>query len=413
MKKLNFQRLPILLVFGFLVGCHPILPQTVAEAESIRGVAMASVGVRWDWLGGRLWRTADGGKSWQDATPPGFNQFSAGRPGNSRGDEYFFDSQFALFSNFGYSLDKTKDTTGLWRTTDGGKTWSFSKRDDVLGDFHFPDARHGWARTEDDGLGSAYVRYFQTEDGGVNWAPVKIIPPGGEVGEGSLAGTMHLSNIAGDKITFFPPAKAIITTDNNLDFERPKGAVHLQLTTDLGKTWRNLTLPLPAGPYHNSFFHTFPPTFFDANHGVLPVSVFEYGKDGTGRIVGINDLAMIFYASDDGGETWTDVAELPHHPRNPNSNSRFGAVFAFSPKNILVREGAIYHVTQDAGKSWQDIHPRFDPPPATSDPDHWRIEFWDRNHGTTTIFDDLGNHALYQTSDGGETWMGINLPKVN
>ncbi len=367
---------------------------------------MLAAGQRWDWSGGRLLRTINGGETWVDVTPPGFVQVTLGNAGSSHEGEYFSGSRFALFSTFSYD----DQPFGLWRTSDGGKSWAFFKRDDILQDFHFTDANHGWARTEDMGAGSAYVRFFQTTDGGITWTPILFIPPDGVDDSDEPPGTIHLSNIAGDQIAYFPPAKAIITTDNNLDYERPKGSVHLQLTTDLGKTWRELILPLPAGKYHDDFFHTQLPVFFDAHHGLLPVTVFEYSNDNDGSYHQ-NKVLLIFYRTNDGGETWSIGPQLNHDDLESQGQgpSLFDEICLISSLNIVVRNGANLCVTHDGGKSWRTITPVFMGGSAVSDPDHWHLEFLDDTHATNTIYDDLGNHTLYLTSDGGATWTEFPL----
>jgi photosystem II stability/assembly factor-like uncharacterized protein len=374
---------------------------------------MLETGVHWDWVGERLVRTTDGGKTWQDVTPSGYGQTTPDKVVSGRRDEYFFDAQSALFYEDSYAKNAAglfaKDTSGLWRTTDGGKTWAFSTPDDHLDEFHFTDASHGWARSQEDSAGSADIQYFQTEDGGVTWEPIIIIPPGAEAGWNLPPGDIRLSNIAGDEIAYYPPMKAIITTDNNLDYERPKGAVHLELTTNLGKTWRSLELPLPAGPYHDGYFHARPPVFLDARQGLLPVSVFEYQRDKAGNLSGRNDRVLIFYTTQDGGETWTAGSELAQSTLNPSGNSSFSDVFASSAKDILVREGAIFDSTHDGGKNWQTIQPQLNPAPTGIDPDRWEINFLDAAHGTLRTYDDEGKHSNYETFDGGVTWAKLPL----
>src|SRR5437762_7884763 len=48
----------------------------------------------------------------------------------------------------------------------------------------------------------------------------------------------------GDGISYYPPTKVIITHGDQGD-EQPKGAVRLSLSTNLGKAWRDLRLPVP------------------------------------------------------------------------------------------------------------------------------------------------------------------------
>ena len=127
---------------------------------------------------------------------------------------------------------------GLLRTVDGGKSWSVLIKQGAApykcfteGSCHFFNANHGVANTTEFGLGNAYYRYFETHDGGTTWSPVIItstyadndLPPG----------TIHLCNLCGDRISYYPPTKVIITHGDHGD-EQPKGAVRLSLSMNLG-----------------------------------------------------------------------------------------------------------------------------------------------------------------------------------
>ena len=76
----------------------------------------------------------------------------------------------------------------------------------------------------------------------MTWTPVVITSP---YPDNNLPpGTIHLCNICGGGINYYPPTKVIITVGDMAD-EKAKGAVRLSLSTNLGKSWRELELPVP------------------------------------------------------------------------------------------------------------------------------------------------------------------------
>ena len=87
--------------------------------------------------------------------------------------------------------------------------------------------------------------------------------------------------------------------NGDLADETPKGVVRLSVSTDAGKSWRDLSLPLPD-KYRDELVDSWSPYFSDANNALLPVRVF---KQNTNDSQTCN--ATIFYATSDGGETWT------------------------------------------------------------------------------------------------------------
>jgi hypothetical protein len=91
----------------------------------------------------------------------------------------------------------------LFRTTDGGGSWTLISRTTLgnptpeagVGDLPngngvtqmlFLDATHGWM-----GLNSPGVNLFRSQDGGVTWAPVPVIPPAVPVTSISFTDAMH------------------------------------------------------------------------------------------------------------------------------------------------------------------------------------------------------------------------------
>src|SRR5881394_1019552 len=107
----------------------------------------------------------------------------------------------------------------------------FGQRPQIGTSFRFYDPNNLPVEPPEFGSGSAYYRYYETHDGGTTWSPVIItstyadndLPPG----------TVRLCNLCGDRISYYPPTKVIITHGDHGD-EQPKGAVRLSLSMNLG-----------------------------------------------------------------------------------------------------------------------------------------------------------------------------------
>jgi photosystem II stability/assembly factor-like uncharacterized protein len=126
---------------------------------------------------GYILRTSDGGKTWQNVTPPN----GAYSPGGF----------FALDANMAWASSNAPccmvhNTTQLWRTRDGGKSWEasqpFSTKLEALerGEFYLPiqiqfiDANTGWLLfSSDSGMWSILSGVLMhTTDGGQTWTNV-------------------------------------------------------------------------------------------------------------------------------------------------------------------------------------------------------------------------------------------------
>jgi photosystem II stability/assembly factor-like uncharacterized protein len=402
---MNLKIIPTLICASLttlLSGCafnqRPAAPPTANTKTQITEIHMLDAHNGWAWsdgLGGQrlLLHTDDGGSTWHNVTPTGF-------PYNEDGS-CFRDVRTAWVP----ILNRTNYATGLLHTTDAGKSWSVLNQTNApifneASSVRFFSSIYGVGNTSDGGLGSSDVTFFETHDAGKSWSRIPLRPRDPKFSESS--NTFHLSNIGGDRIAFYPPASVIITYGDTAD-EQPKGVVRLSVTSNLGKTWHDLKLPM-AKQYRNSLCAPLGPVFADKRNIVLAAHVFELTTNDS-----YSDGALIFYASHDGGSKWIakrGVIDV----KQPRYGNAFKVV---SPECFLVANGSDICVTHDGAESWQIITPNISFG-ATSKRDIVQMDFVDENHGWLVISDHNefhpdGNFILYRTSDGGKTWTELPM----
>src|SRR3954447_19301062 len=266
---------------------------------------------------GRVFRTTDGGRSWQDVTPPDTG-------GLSFRDVEARSARRAVILAIGPG-----DASRIYRTTDGGATWDTAFVNDDPAAFYdcmafYPGGRRGlavsdpvdgkfrilathdfgrsWAVLPNDGMpeaptefgfaasgdclvtaghtaylgsGGGAARVFRSDDHGRTWtATDSTIPPGDAAGVFSLA--------------FRTPNNGVAVGG---DFADPADGVDAVATTHNGKTWRNV----------GDLTHLGEDAAFLHGHG-HPLIV-------TGDFGGVSGTSL----SRDDGRTWTLISNLGYH----------------------------------------------------------------------------------------------------
>lgn len=299
---------------------------------------------------GELWRTEDGGKSWDKL------------PGKVVGGRFmavnFIDPQQGWAAN---------DEGQIWRTSDGGKTWEFIShpKDDedneppfLSHQMYFIDESHGW-------LIDAFS-LWRTDDGGHNW-------------QLSLSQSNKVQNET------WQPTRISFVNRKAGWMSATGGIVHR--TRDGGKTWQSQKLI--SGADETDVF------FINERVGWLTGFVSSSEPQPGTRL----------YRSNDGGERWKQI-QINDKNTPINSvcfiNEREGWALgrggsqAVDMRGVIRRvgemRGVILH-TNDGGKSWQEI--RIGEKELFFD----RIYFVDSHHGWL-----LASHNVYRTQDGGKSW---------
>lgn len=123
--------------------------------------------------------TNDGGATWHNVTPPGLTDV-----GYSVFTD-FLDKSHAWIQ----IVDSNNYPNGgtLYRTSDGGLTWENFETPFSAGDMEFLDANNGWMMADlGVGAGSMAVAVFQTTNGGATWTRAYINDPSVEGAGDSL-----------------------------------------------------------------------------------------------------------------------------------------------------------------------------------------------------------------------------------
>jgi photosystem II stability/assembly factor-like uncharacterized protein len=391
----------VVLLATLLTGCavDRHAGELATNTGKISEIHMVNAHSGWAWSGRigekrLLLHTSDGGTTWRDVTPPGFS--------NMEGGCCFWDARSAWVPVF----KETNSTNGLLRTTDAGKSWSLLSRPNVtmpgeVFSCRFFSSLYGIGQRSFF-AGCTYVEFFETHDGGQSWGPIFLTPP--QPVSMVFTNTFRLSynsQIGGDRIVFYPSATTVVTYGDMADGQS-NATVRLSVTTNLGKTWRDLELPLPS-PYHNWSCVPLKPLFVDRKNAVLVARVYKKDADGA-----LGQGAFVFYVSGDGGISWTTQPGIVHL-----DYSWQGSFDALSPKCFLVATETNVFATYNAARTWKSITRNIS---FGKGPDRGilQMDFVDSGHGWLVVYNRdrtylEGNYRLYRTSNGGRTWTELPL----
>jgi photosystem II stability/assembly factor-like uncharacterized protein len=311
-------------------------------------------------------RTNDGGITWYNVTPPNVTE-----TGYSV-EMFVLDNSHAWIQQ--PDFDNYPNSGFLYRTSDGGLTWTNTTIPFSGGHIQFLDANTGWALADlGVGAGSNAVAVYQTTDGGASWTQKYINDPN--------------SPNAGDSLPLGGLKSGIVPVNMQTAWvygvTYSSGSVYLFRTEDGGANWNLVALPLP--PDAENFELGIDPgqmAFVTPNDGFVVV-----------RFTG-NVYQSAVYITRDGGNTWTLTPTLI-----PDGGS---SVF-LSAEEMVMYNGNQFYVTRDAARTWSII-----PPDVKFDETFAGLDFSDPNNGWVVTLDPTTNHrSLYRTGDGGITWFPV------
>ena len=344
-------------------------PTFTANGRADQAGLMRSGGI-WATRGSSLYTSTDNGATWRTGTYP-VAQNTGVYPVV---DVFVLDSDHAWTVSLALPLASQSSFVGhakLWinRTSDGGQTWSHV---DAPGSCTYPTAKLSFVDKDHGFLDCGDVGTIAgTDDGGATWVAEGKCP---YLGLGSIE--------ASDQSTLW------ITSSHTLI----GSATVLAVSRDSGRTWTSVQLPgLDSVPSNATLTAPIEPTFTDASHGLVAVSV-----DLSQQLPQVR-----FFRTSDSGRTWATASKQVSYHFN-----QIAEVAEVADGSRLVTV-VVQHlsVSSDGGLTWQDFDAAGLP---ANEPFNW-ISFTDSLHGVALVFVAPGPQALLLSDDGGRNWHSADL----
>ncbi len=289
----------------------------------------------------------------------------------------------------GTSCQPATDALSLYRTVDGGATWVKLPNSGVpTQDVFFLDAQRGWADSDGPAMGLNAEVLYQTIDGGITWSRIGALPPASPMA--------YVYGVGNYRVTFSRQS------DGSLRGWYV-GATQLYTSTDGGRSWRALTLDVPAALA--GWASTPSQPVFSGAEGVLPVAYHDpKGPDNA------TANRIYLYVSHDGGSTWGDPRPAP---------AGFAPVGDILSTSIMdsrhvwltslsltggdnVQASPAVARTSDEGLSWTVFK---------NTPRILQMTFADATHGyALDVSGPTNTNGILSTSDGGATWQRVIVP---
>lgn len=372
------------------------------EAVMVTAVDMLDMQTGWgewaaaqDGISGNFLRTQDGGKTWQDVTPP------SGYPAGSR--FFALDGQHAWASPAEFITGESVDSGFVWRTVDGGTTWLASEpihpqlsETALLESFYpqalfFLDELRGWLVVAvGHYMNQDVLAILATSDGGLTWQQLTDkFSMGQAEGQTDAAGMPCRVN----GIVFTDPQNGFLAGDC-LDVSMDMG-FSILVTQDGGRTWQSQLLPDPPqqpqallnAAAENQRFCA--PTAVEKTPGGILVQHTCQMWEGSGMLKNYFFLSLL---PGDGGYWRSWIGEVASFATQ-NDGYTLGPLMQNGRRSLFV--------TADGGITWQERD-------VVSWPSAW-LDFplpergfalawqWDENRQAY-------DYALVRTENGGMRW---------
>jgi photosystem II stability/assembly factor-like uncharacterized protein len=277
--------------------------------QELRGLAVLSADRAWvTGEEGGVWRTSDGGETWEDVRPPGAATM------------VFRDIEATDFTHVQVLAIGSGAASRIYRTSDGGETWSktFVNRDprafyDCMA--MWPGGRVGLAMSDPvDGR----FGLIETRDSGRTWHRLRPV---------------RMPRAVAGEYGFASSGTCLVTTGaRNAYLATGGGASRIFRTTDRGRHWsvRRSTIPAAENGGVNSL------AFRSPERGIAVGG--DYTADGDGH-----DVVATTY---DRGDTWRNVGDP--------SGYRSGVAWRYDRGRVAIAVGFNgSDISRDGGRTWQ------------------------------------------------------------
>ncbi|HEX9095164.1 MAG TPA: hypothetical protein VF990_03580, partial [Candidatus Dormibacteraeota bacterium] len=340
---------------------------------------------------------------WTDVSPPSI-------PGRTnKNEEFFLDASHAWVAETATSSSACIDHVVIFRTADGGRSWQqqddpplpvwpVAGTTDVLWTgsnnhaqlLDFIDPLNGWLllgsgppNTGEAGASSSWIgaawrtgSVWNTNDGGVTWA---VAPnPFAAVGCVPTSGALVRANLS-----FLSPSDGWMLAS----CERSAYPANLLVTHDTGLSWSRAATPLAPEEA---------PVFFDSTHGVAKA---------TGGLIVTSDGGRTWTAHTSPGSYGVDfINKNEGWAVGPGGNT----LQCPQPNDAACNGNFRLYYTHDGGVTWTPgartsltmMAPKWWPPAY--------LHFVDSKTGFVQVGEDSLEPGIYVTRDGGRTWTKVD-----
>ena len=341
----------------------PTLSAPVSSAPAFTTLRMTDAANGWAITDSGVVRTNDGGMTWHDVTPSSVTKLGFGTT-------YYF-----LDSNHGWvvSGDPTNPSGGtLYRTRDGGATWQSNAVDFSFGNLAFVSASNGWMMASlGVAVGSNAVAIFQTTDGGQTWKQTYINDPT----QPNAASTLPLGGLK-DGITPVDMKNAwvggvVYTPGEVYLYQTQDGGQTWKLQSVPTPSGYDQAQFETVGPQFLTAQDAFMPVHISTQNGVMMAIYYSHDggmnwaltptmipSGGSMNFVSANDgfvwNGSEFYVTHDGAKTWTTVSPGISFGDNFAGMDFVSTEIGFVLTNDVTGTRVLYKTT-DGGATWTVI----------------------------------------------------------